>query len=67
MVPADLGDELLDAVHAGAAPIPCKDRTRYFNILAKWLDSCQSVNPRTLSDAIRLARSELLRRPVLLD
>jgi hypothetical protein len=58
---------MMAAVHSGAEPIPCEDRTRYFNILAKWLDSCQSVNPRTLSDAIRLAQSELLRRPVVLD
>jgi hypothetical protein len=67
MQPADLDDSLLAAVHSGAEPIPCKDRARYFNILAKWLDSCQSVNPRALADAIRQAQSELLRRPVVLD
>jgi hypothetical protein len=67
MQPADLGDELLEAVHNGATPIPCKDRTRYFDLIARWLDHCPTVTPRSLADAIRQAQSELLRRPVVLD
>jgi hypothetical protein len=67
MRPADLEDSLLEAVHSGAAPIASEDKTRYFNIIAKWLDSCVTVTPRSLSDAIRQAQSQILRRPVDLD
>jgi hypothetical protein len=66
MEPADLGDQLLDAVHAGAQPIPASQRSQYFNLVARWLDSCSMVTPRSLADQIRKVQSELL-RPVVLD
>ena len=61
MQPADLEDSLLDATHNGAAPIPCEDRTRYFDLIAKWIDQCPLLTPRALADAIRQVQSELLR------
>jgi hypothetical protein len=61
MQPADLEDSMLEAIHNGAAPIACEDRTRYFNLIAKWLDQCPQLTPRALADAIRLAQSELPR------
>jgi hypothetical protein len=64
MQPSDLSDEFLDAVHAGGAPIPFEDRVRYFDLIAKWLDQCRLLTPRTLADAIKQVQSQLLRRSV---
>jgi hypothetical protein len=64
MKPADLDDQMLDAVHAGAAPIPMRDRPRYYNVISAWLDACPLLTNAGLRDAIRSAQRELLRRPI---
>jgi hypothetical protein len=53
MSPIDLSDEMLNAVHAGAEPVPRHDRKRYYNIIATWLDECPLLTHHGLRDAIR--------------
>jgi hypothetical protein len=60
----DLPDEMLDQVHASAAPLPPVDRPRYYALIARWLDQCPLLTNAALMEAIRSAQRELLRPPV---
>jgi hypothetical protein len=64
MKPADLDDQMLEAVHSGASPIPMRDRKHYYDSIARWLDSCVLLTNAGLMDAIRSAQRELLRPPI---
>jgi hypothetical protein len=64
MKPADLDDQMLEAVHSGASPIPMRDRPRYYNVISAWLDACPLLTNAGLRDAIRSAQRELLRPTV---
>ena len=66
MSPIDLSDEMLNAVHAGAEPVPRHDRKRYYNIIAAWLDECPLLTHHGLRDAIREAQRQLLRSSAVL-
>jgi hypothetical protein len=59
----DVSDEFLEAIHAGAGPIPVQDRSQYYNIVARWLDECPLLTHGGLRDAILMAQRQLLRPP----
>jgi hypothetical protein len=63
MAPNDLSDEFLEAVHAGASPIPSTDRRAYYNLISRWLDATVALTPVGLRDAILAAQRQLLRPP----
>jgi hypothetical protein len=62
--PTDLSDEMLEAVHSGAVPVPMRDRTRYYGVISAWLDACPLLTNAGLMDAIRSAQREVLRPPI---
>jgi hypothetical protein len=49
--------------HTGAAPVPPRDRRRYYNLVSVSLGKCSLLTNAALMDAIRAAQRELLRPP----
>jgi hypothetical protein len=58
-----LTDEMLERVHSGAAPIPPRDRRRYYDLISASLRRRSVLTNAALMDAIRAAQRELLRPP----
>jgi hypothetical protein len=58
-----LTPEMENLVREGAAPIPPRDRRRYYDLVSASLDKCSLLTNAALMDAIRAAQRELLRRP----
>jgi hypothetical protein len=46
-----------------AAPVPPRDRRRYYDLVSASLGKCPLLTNAPLMDAIRAAQRELLRRP----
>jgi hypothetical protein len=55
--------EMLERVHSGAAPVPPRDRRRYYDLVSALLRRCPLLTNAALMDAIRAAQRELLRPP----
>jgi hypothetical protein len=58
-----LTGEMLERVRSGAAPVPPRDRRRYYDLVSASLAKCSLLTNAALMDAIRAAQRELLRRP----
>jgi hypothetical protein len=58
-----LTGEMLERVRSGAAPVPPRDRRRYFDLISASLAKCPLLTNAALMDAIRAAQRELLRPP----
>jgi hypothetical protein len=58
-----LTSEMLELVRNGAAPVPPRDRRRYYNLVSASLAKCGLLTNAALMDAIRAAQRELFRRP----
>jgi hypothetical protein len=58
-----LTSEMQNLVHGGAAPIPPRDRRRYYDLVSASLTKNSLLTHATLMDAIRAAQRELLRSP----
>jgi hypothetical protein len=58
-----LAGEMLERVRSGAAPIPSRDRRRYFDLINASLAKCPLLTNAALMDAIRAAQRALLRSP----
>jgi hypothetical protein len=58
-----LTSEMLELVRNGAAPVPPRDRRRYYDLISASLAKCALLTNAALMDAIRAAQRELLRSP----
>jgi hypothetical protein len=58
-----LTSEMLELVRKGAAPVPPRDRRRYYDLVSASLRRCPLLTNAALMDAIRAAQRELLRPP----
>jgi hypothetical protein len=57
-----LGDEYLDRIHQGCAPLAPGDRRGYYNEVFALLNACHDQpSHRVISDIIRLAQKKLNR------
>ena len=59
-----LTHEMQDLVYNGAAPVPPRDRPRYFDLVNAALAKCSLLTNAAVLEAIRSAQRELLRPPV---
>jgi hypothetical protein len=58
-----LTGEMLELVRNGAAPVPPRDRRRYYDLVSASLRRYPLLTNATLMDAIRATQRELLRSP----
>ena len=58
-----LTGEMLERVRSGAAPVPPRDRRRYYDLVSASLAKDSLLTNAALMDAIRAAQRELLRPP----
>jgi hypothetical protein len=58
-----LTGEMLDLVRNGAAPVPPRDRSRYYDLVSTSLDKGSLLTNAAVLKAIRTAQRELLRPP----
>jgi len=57
MMPSDLPDEMLDAVHAGADPLFFKDRPRYYTLVAEALAGWSTATNSAVKSLVRDAQA----------
>jgi hypothetical protein len=56
-----LTNEMLERVHSGAAPVPARDRRRYYNLVTTRLNRCPLLTNAAVTEVILAAQRELLR------
>ena len=58
-----LTGEMLEIIRNGAAPVPPRDRRRYYDLISASLSKRPLLTNAALIDAIQAAQRELLRPP----
>jgi hypothetical protein len=61
MQPADLSDEMLDAIHRGGEPLYFKDRPAYYSIVAETIAGWSAATNSAIKALIKDAQRQITR------